>query len=201
MGVRTKKGHIKLVDDWKAVPIGAKVVVKMDDGELRETITCSEPIISKSGTSVIVVGGISGYYLLDRVKLACGVCGHIEVHCLASGCNHKEADNNYCECQVWHDQKLGLAPIAADPSFLMIWSATFKATAEDRAEAIAALQGAYGHSIDVEEMADALAKARGRMADRIRRAFEREFAPTPDHREHSAAIQLLRTIIKREAGG
>ena len=47
--------------------VGAAVTVRMDGGEVRETITTSEAQVLSGHSAVIWLDGISGCYLLDRV--------------------------------------------------------------------------------------------------------------------------------------
>lgn len=48
--------------------VGAAVTVRLDSGETRETITTSEAQVLSGHSAVIWLKGISGCYLLDRVK-------------------------------------------------------------------------------------------------------------------------------------
>ncbi|MGK5031497.1 hypothetical protein [Janthinobacterium sp. MDT1-19] len=50
-----------------AHPVGAAVSVKLDSGEVRETVTNSEAQVMGSHTAVIWLDGISGCYDLERV--------------------------------------------------------------------------------------------------------------------------------------
>ncbi len=74
--VKTKVKQIRLMEEWKDVPIGTPVIVTKDLGEQFETKTRSIPWMlgaSSRGaghTAVIMVEGISGGYLLERVRLA-----------------------------------------------------------------------------------------------------------------------------------
>lgn len=63
-----KKREQALMDGWKH-PIGTRVRVTMDSGEIRETKTRSEAHLL-SGSAVIWLEGISGCYSLSRVELA-----------------------------------------------------------------------------------------------------------------------------------
>ena len=47
--------------------IGAAVTVRLDSGEVRETITTSEAQVLSGHSAVIWLDGIRGCYLLDRV--------------------------------------------------------------------------------------------------------------------------------------
>ena len=64
----------KLVEEWKDVPEGTDVIVTKDLGEQVRTKTRSLPWLlggSSRGpghTAVIMVEGISGCYLLERIK-------------------------------------------------------------------------------------------------------------------------------------
>lgn len=51
-------------------PVGTAVKVKMDSGEIRETVTTSAAEILSGHSAVIWLRGISGCYLLDRVSIA-----------------------------------------------------------------------------------------------------------------------------------
>lgn len=68
--------QIKLVEDWRDVPEGTPVIVTKDRGEEFTTKTRSTPWMmgaSSRGpghTAVIMVEGIAGGYLLERVRLA-----------------------------------------------------------------------------------------------------------------------------------
>jgi hypothetical protein len=64
--VRTK-AQTKSVEDWNSkVPIGSKVIVKLDDGTQKETETRSAAYICDAGVPVIFLKDISGFYLLNR---------------------------------------------------------------------------------------------------------------------------------------
>lgn len=74
MNFRTNK-EPAAVDAWNdKYPVGTKVVVKMDSGKSKLTVTRSEAwMLGKSSqhpghTAVIKVDGISGGYLLSRVS-------------------------------------------------------------------------------------------------------------------------------------
>jgi hypothetical protein len=47
--------------------VGAAVTVRLDGGEVRETVTTSEAQVLSGHSAVIWLKGISGCYLLDRV--------------------------------------------------------------------------------------------------------------------------------------
>jgi hypothetical protein len=47
--------------------VGATVTVRLDSGEVRETITTSEAQVLSGHRAVIWLKGVSGCYLLDRV--------------------------------------------------------------------------------------------------------------------------------------
>lgn len=49
-------------------PVGTAVIVQLDGGENRETVTTSEAQILSGHSAVIWLKGISGCYLLDRVS-------------------------------------------------------------------------------------------------------------------------------------
>jgi hypothetical protein len=50
-------------------PVGTAVSITLDSGEVRKTTTRTEAYVSNAGYAVIFLEGISGYYLLDRVKV------------------------------------------------------------------------------------------------------------------------------------
>lgn len=50
--------------------VGAKVFVRLDSGEQRETVTRSPAEVLSGHSAVIWLEGISGCYLLDRVRPA-----------------------------------------------------------------------------------------------------------------------------------
>jgi len=52
------------------VAVGGAVVVELDGGERRETITTSEAQVLSGHTAVVWLKGVSGCYDLDRVKPA-----------------------------------------------------------------------------------------------------------------------------------
>jgi len=59
------------VDAWNAAfPIGARVTVRKDDGTTTATTTRSAAWVAGGHSAVILLDGISGYYLLDRVSPA-----------------------------------------------------------------------------------------------------------------------------------
>lgn len=56
------------VDRWnRAHPVGTRVTVRKDSGEVVETVTRTEASVLSGHTAVIWLEGISGCYLLDRV--------------------------------------------------------------------------------------------------------------------------------------
>lgn len=56
-------------DTWNAKhQIGAPVNVRMDNGETTRTVTRSKAEMLSGHTAVIWLEGISGCYMLDRVK-------------------------------------------------------------------------------------------------------------------------------------
>jgi hypothetical protein len=58
-------------DAWNAKhAVGAKVSVRLDNGEVRETVTTSAAEVLSGHSAVIWLEGVSGCYLLDRVKAA-----------------------------------------------------------------------------------------------------------------------------------
>ena len=48
--------------------VGAAVSVKLDGGEIRNTVTTSEAQVLSGHTAVIWLDGVRGCYLLDRVS-------------------------------------------------------------------------------------------------------------------------------------
>ncbi|MBP2230784.1 hypothetical protein J2847_004093 [Azospirillum agricola] len=57
------------VEAWNADhPIGSPVVVRLDTGETRHTITRSSAYVLSGHSAVIFLDGIRGCYLLDRVR-------------------------------------------------------------------------------------------------------------------------------------
>ena len=57
------------VQNWNLTyPIGLAVTLLKDSGDTIETRTRSAAEIASSGHAVIWLEGVSGYYLLDRVK-------------------------------------------------------------------------------------------------------------------------------------
>ena len=56
-------------DDWNAKNhVGCNVVLQKDSGEQFPTVTTSEAQVLSGHSAVIWVKGVSGCYLLDRVK-------------------------------------------------------------------------------------------------------------------------------------
>lgn len=56
---------------WNAAhPVGTKVIVRRDGGQEEETATRSEALVLSGHSAVIWLDGISGCYLLDRVRPA-----------------------------------------------------------------------------------------------------------------------------------
>ncbi|MGR0185380.1 hypothetical protein [Azospirillum aestuarii] len=56
------------VNAWNSQnPVGAKVVVRRDDGTSNITVTTSEAWVLSGHSAVILLKGISGCYLLNRV--------------------------------------------------------------------------------------------------------------------------------------
>lgn len=55
--------------DWNDKhPIGTRVDLEKDSGELVRTVTRSKAYICEAGYPVIFLDGVRGYYLLDRVS-------------------------------------------------------------------------------------------------------------------------------------
>ncbi len=70
-------------------PVGIAVSVRRDDGSVLWTTTRSEAWILGGHTPVIMVKGISGAYLLERVKRAqCRTCGQPQ-ECCPEGCTQR----------------------------------------------------------------------------------------------------------------
>jgi hypothetical protein len=78
---KTKVAEVRLMAQWKDVPIGTEVIVTKDLGEQVRTKTRSEPWLlgadsrdpsdpthNPGHTAVILLEGISGCYWLARVK-------------------------------------------------------------------------------------------------------------------------------------
>lgn len=57
--------HVDLFNG--ACPIGGKVTVRLDNGDVMKTTTRSTACIFSGHTPVVFLEGISGCYLLDRV--------------------------------------------------------------------------------------------------------------------------------------
>ena len=57
--------HVDLFNG--ACPVGGKVTVRLDSGEVRETVTRSAAYILSGHTPVVFLEGVRGCYLLDRV--------------------------------------------------------------------------------------------------------------------------------------
>lgn len=56
-------------DAWNATnEIGAAVKVKLDSGEIRDTVTTTKAEILGGHSAVIWLEGVRGCYLLDRVR-------------------------------------------------------------------------------------------------------------------------------------
>jgi hypothetical protein len=62
----------KLCDDWNAAhPVGTQVLDRLDGRDAPQlTTTRSEAQILSGHSAVIWLDGVSGYYLLDRVRAA-----------------------------------------------------------------------------------------------------------------------------------
>ena len=69
---RPSKRELELeVENWNLkYPIGTKVTVTFDDGSWRETTTTSLARILSGHTPVIFLDGVSGCYLLSRVRVS-----------------------------------------------------------------------------------------------------------------------------------
>lgn len=65
------KKHERQCIAWNdANPVGCDVVLTKDSGEEFATKTRSPAYVANSGHAVIFLEGVSGYYLLDRVRRA-----------------------------------------------------------------------------------------------------------------------------------
>ena len=63
------KKHEQQCAEWNRLnPVGSAVIVTKDSGEAVRTKTRSEAYVCGSGHPVIFLEGITGYYLLDRVR-------------------------------------------------------------------------------------------------------------------------------------
>jgi hypothetical protein len=61
--------QIRAVSDWNdRYPVGTQVTVEMDSGEIRATKTRSSAWLLSGHTAVIMLEGITGGYLLSRVR-------------------------------------------------------------------------------------------------------------------------------------
>ena len=61
----------QLVDIWNELHSEDEIVtVKKDNDDIVKTKTRSNAFLASDGTPVIFLEGISGYYLLDRIKSA-----------------------------------------------------------------------------------------------------------------------------------
>ncbi len=69
-GLASKDAMHKCVEWNTTSQIGADVIVTKDSGEEVRTKTRGEAYVCESGYPVIFLEGISGYYLLDRVRHA-----------------------------------------------------------------------------------------------------------------------------------
>lgn len=58
-----------MVERWKH-PVGTKVDLLMDNGQIRRTTTRSNAQMLGGHSAVIWLEGVSGAYLLDRVRVA-----------------------------------------------------------------------------------------------------------------------------------
>lgn len=71
---RTKRPSVREMELecelWNAKhPVGTRVVVRMDNGEKRDTVTTSVAQMLSGHAAVIWLEAISGCYLLSRVKV------------------------------------------------------------------------------------------------------------------------------------
>lgn len=61
--------QIRAVRDWNdQYPVGTPCTVEMDSGEIRATKTRSSAWMLSGHTAVVMLDGISGAYLLSRVR-------------------------------------------------------------------------------------------------------------------------------------
>jgi len=60
---------VKACSAWNAKwPVDTRVTVRLDSGEMRETVTRTAAEVLSGHSAVIWLEGISGCYLLDRVS-------------------------------------------------------------------------------------------------------------------------------------
>lgn len=64
------KAQQSLVDAWKCVPKGTRVVVRKDDGQEYLTVVDAPALMLGGHTAVIWLDGISGCFALERVRKA-----------------------------------------------------------------------------------------------------------------------------------
>jgi triphosphoribosyl-dephospho-CoA synthetase len=70
---RTAADHLRKCEAWNdAHPVGTAVILSKDSGEQLVTKTRSAAMMAEAGYPVIFLEGVSGYYLLDRVRRALG---------------------------------------------------------------------------------------------------------------------------------
>lgn len=66
---RPRLNHGFFVKEWNdRYPVGTPVLVKMDDGSERQTRTRTPASVLEGHTGVVWLEGISGCYLLTRVR-------------------------------------------------------------------------------------------------------------------------------------
>lgn len=66
---RNKEEAYKVAAAWnKAHPMGSRVALYKDDGQVMDTNTRSLALVTPENVPVIFVERVSGYYALDRVK-------------------------------------------------------------------------------------------------------------------------------------
>lgn len=65
---RAAAAQAAIVEGWKATPEGTEVVVRKDNGSEVRTRTRSGPWLLGGHTAVIMLEGVSGGYLLERVR-------------------------------------------------------------------------------------------------------------------------------------
>lgn len=64
-----KKAQQRLVDKWNLqYAVGQAVTVRLDSGEVRTTVTRSKAELLSGHSAVVWLEGVSGCYLLSRVR-------------------------------------------------------------------------------------------------------------------------------------
>lgn len=106
----------KQCDAWNAKhPVGTKVKVRLDSGEIRETVTTSPAGVLSGHSAVIWLEGIRGCYRLDRVTPLANVDPvRVAIDALRSLSDEQRAEaiHHFCthcgsenpRCQCWNDE-------------------------------------------------------------------------------------------------